>query len=160
MKDKPTENRKEYLEKKKEVMEKIQEEEFNIKNKRIIRITKDMKQKNGNINGAAFWEANKKLTQRKVEVGSKAINNKKGKRIEKDQEIKEVYKDFYKELLTPKPPETEVEKGQEEKINKTLQEITQKAKEQQPMEIIEGKLDKVVKKLKKNKAPDSEEIKN
>ena len=62
---------------------------------------------------------------------------------------------FYQKLLAQRETETIVEKEQEEKINKMFQDITDQARTQEPLKIDKTKLDKVMRNLKKNKAPDS-----
>ena len=62
-------------------------------------------------------------------VKGKSINNKDGHREDNPTKIKEVYADFYKELLTTKKATTEDEKVVEETVNKCIQAMIKKSEE-------------------------------
>lgn len=60
-----------------------------------MKVTESIKKKNGNLDGAAFLEVNKKLLRKKVETRTMAINNSEGKKVEGEEEIKQVCKEYY-----------------------------------------------------------------
>ena len=73
-----------------------------------------MKKKGGSIDQAKFWEVHKKLTNRRKEPKSTAINDKNGQRTESPSQILEVYKEFYETLLTPQESTSPEQKQQAE----------------------------------------------
>ena len=145
---------------KEEIMRLIIEEERRIQQRKIEKVTNMIKGKKGNVNGAGFWELNKKLGQRKKETRSTAINDEKGERVEKDEEIRKRYKEFYEDLLKPQNPRNEEEENIGNRVNEKKKEIQERAQEQKMMEITTEDVKKTIKTLKKRKAKDRSEVKN
>ena len=65
----------------------------------MIRKTVETISKTGKTDLSAFWDLNKRLSGKKTEVRS-SITNQEGKRIEDEEKFKDVFKEYYKELLT------------------------------------------------------------
>ena len=74
----------------------------------------------------------------------------------KPTKIKEVYKDYYEELLTTKKATTEEEKTIEKTVNKCMEAIMLKSQEIEIEPITDTEYENMKKNLKKNKAPDME----
>ena len=129
-------------------------------NNKTVQIVQSMKTTGGNINPVKFWEVYKKLTTRRKEPETIAINDKNGKRVEEPSQILEVYKEFYKKLLTPQQNETPIGIIQEEKINNKFNDIMKIAETQPPMKITKEGISRVIKSLKRKKAPDRDNWRN
>ncbi len=116
-------------------------------------IAQDIKKESG-FDGGAFYEY-KRRQQGKKEEARMSIKDKKGNLVEKPNEIKKVYRDFYEELLQEKEID---EDGKEmQKIVDQYTEIMERIAAKESMEAFtQEEYEEVLKKLKKRKAPDKD----
>ena len=140
------------------LIELIEEEEQAKEYARITKIVDDIK-RDGGVNGTTFWEVRKKLCKPKKEAGH-AMMDANGVRCEKPEEIKNIYKEWYKELLTLNKGITEEEKEVEQLVEMQweVMEAISESKESRTTTI--GEVQDVIKKLKINKAKDASSWKN
>eukprot|EP00794_Sanderia_malayensis_P004142 gene4142-4695_t len=126
--------------------------------KRVNETIKEI-QKGGGINGQNFWEFKKKMDIRKKEERI-AMKNKDGIVQESVQSIKNVFVNFYQELLQTQCANTAKEKQCEEEINKIFNQIATIAQTEDALEISKEEVVAGIKQLKKKKAADMDGIKN
>ena len=119
--------------------------------RKAAKIAHDIKKESG-FDGGAFWEY-KRRQQGKKEEARMSMKDKDGNIIEKPDDIKEVYKEFYEELLSEK----EIDKEGKE-LQKTVDQyiaITERIAARESIKAFtEEEYDKVIKSLKKRKAQD------
>ncbi len=80
--------------------------------------------------------------------------NKEGERVENEQDIKQVYSDFYRNLLQTPEPETPAEEEIERSVDGRFKSIKMIADMQRPVEITEEHIRNTIKTLKRKKASD------
>lgn len=97
------------------LLEEIEKEEQGKEYARIKKIVEDV-QRAGGVKSSTFMEVRKKLKKKADELPH-AMINKEGKKCDQPDEIREIYKDWYSELLKTKEGETDIEKGAEEIVN-------------------------------------------
>ena len=140
------------------ITEQIEKEEQTKKYVRIEKTVADIKE-NGGVNGNTFWEVRKKLTNKTKEIGHSIINAE-GVKCDDVEDIKKVYSDWYQDLLTTRPAETEVEKQAEEIIACASRSMEAIANSQDPRTTTAEEIENIVKKLNPKKAKDSASWKN
>ena len=86
------------------IMQQIEDEE---KKKHYTHLNKviDEVKKAGGINSTTFWKVRKKLSAR-CDENAHAVKDKDGKTCEKPEDIKQVYTEWFKELLSTKEAES------------------------------------------------------
>ena len=115
--------------------------------------------KEGGVNSTSFWELKRRLEGRKVEAAH-IIENEEGEKVENKDDILEVYKNFYKKLLSMKKGETDVEIEIEEIVMLTMNALELIASVEEIEEIEQDTLLKLVSSLKNKKAKDVSRWKN
>ena len=104
---------------------------------------------------------NKKKQKNKLEEQKTAMKNKDGELVETEKEVKEVYTDFYKDLLiSTSVASTRKEQLAEDNVNKLFRLIEIIAENQEPLEITKDLVEIAIKKLKRKKAADEEKWTN
>ena len=88
------------------------------------------------------------------------MKNEEGKMTSDKEEIKQIYKEFYEKLFEKKKELSEDEQKIENNIWQCIEKIKKVATKQEPLNIEEELIRKVVKKLKRRKASDSEGWRN
>ena len=140
------------------IMQQIEDEErkkhYEHVNKTIAEVKKD-----GGVNSATFWKVRKKLSAKNDE-NAHAVLDKNGKKCEKPEEIKQVYTDWYKELLSTKVAETEIEKQAEEIVRLAMVSMEAMAQNKSPQETSYEEVATITKKLNTKKAKDLQTWKN
>ena len=107
----------------------------------------------GVFNGTAYWEF-KKSMHKPTKIKGTSVDDKDGKRVDEPEKVKEVYKEFYKDLLTTKKAETEEEIKVEKTVNKCI-EAMEELKEHIEIELMtDEEYENMKNSLKKEKAPD------
>ena len=105
---------------------------------------------NGGVSHGGFWKVKKQMKKRKEEPAC-AVKTAKGVMVNSTAEIKE-YKKFYKELLTNREIDQEVEKG----VETTFEQILRIAELEEIEEVDKETIDKTIKSFKKKKASDTQ----
>ena len=105
--------------------------------------------KNGGIRNGGFWKLKKKFDKQAKEPAC-AIRTSNGKMINNSKEIKEEYASFYKNLLTSRNTEPEIE----DDVQIIFSQILRIAELEGNEEITKVKIDKSIRNLKKRKASD------
>ena len=136
----------------------IEKEEQKKKFARIEKTVAEIKE-NGGINSNTFWEVRRKLTNKTKETGH-SIMDAEGRICENIEDIKNVYSEWYKQLLTTRPAETVVEKQAEEIISHAARSMETIASSQAPRITTMKEIEDVVNKLNPKKAKDSSSWKN
>ena len=149
---------KELKERKDHIQRLIDEQEQEKEQKRIERIVEEIK-KGGGVNRNCFWEVRRKLTGKRDETAH-AMVNKEGKLCENPEEIKKIHEDWFKDLLTTKKGETEMEKQAEEIAEITWRSMKAIANNKLPRITSYEEVEKVVKELNPRKAQDQCRWKN
>lgn len=140
------------------LIELIEEEEQTKEYARITKIVDDIK-KDGGVNGTTFWEVRKKLCKPKKEAGH-VIMDANGVRCERPEEIKNVYKEWYQDLLTLNKGITEEEKEVEQLVEMQWEAMVAIAESKVSRTTTIGEVQDVIKKLKIKKAKDASSWKN
>ena len=148
-----------YEEEKQEINNKIKglkkdivEEERHAKSRKIKRVVDNIRCKGGAINGDAFWEFRKKM--KRSNNYATAINDKDGNKIDTNEGIRKVYKDFYKELLSGNNATTEEEIDREKEVEELFQKVMEAGKLQRPIKVDDSDVREAIGNLKKKKAKD------
>ena len=136
----------------------IEQEEQKKENARLNKIVAEVK-KAGGINSNTFWEVRKRLCGNKG-VRPHAMKNKEGVLCEEADEIKQIHKEWFQELLETKEGTTEGEKRSEEIVNLVWESMKAIAKQQPSRVTTKEEVETIVKKLDPKKAKDSESWKN
>ena len=113
----------------------------------------------GIISENTFWKFQQKQ-KNKLEEQKTAMKNKDGELVETEKEVKEVYTEFYKDLLSTSVASTQKEKLAEDNVNKLFRLIEIIAENQEPLEITKDLEEIAIKKLKRKKAADEEKWTN
>ena len=87
------------------------------------------------------------------------MKNKDGELVETEKEVKEVYTEFYKDLLSTSVASTQKEQLAEDNVNKLFRLIEIIAENQEPLEITKDLVEIAIKNLKRRKATDEEKWK-
>ena len=111
---------------------------------RIKRTIEELRKNGGGIKEETFWEFRKKVTKRPEEQ-AKAMVDEKGNKKEGKEEIIEIYRKFYEDLFEKSKPNTEEERKKENEVNKKLEMIKEKAKQQDPLSYNKDDISKVIK---------------
>ena len=124
---------------------------------RKLRKNCDEIRKDGKFSSAGFWKVKRKMERRKAEA-QHAVKNLSGELVTSNQEILKAYEEYYRDLLTKTNERTKLEENKVtvNKVEEKFTEIMQKAMEQDPLEISEEVVEKIVSGLKKRKAHDME----
>ena len=149
---------KELKDRRKLIQQQIDDEERLKEYTRINKIVDEVR-KSGGVNSTMFWEVRKRI-QGKREDPAYAMENKWGKMCDKPEEIKEIHKDWFKELLTMAPGKTELERQAEEVVDMAWRSMLEIAKNQPPQVTTREEVEDVVNKLKKKKAKDATSWRN
>ena len=97
----------------------------------------------------------KKIKGRKTEIAT-ALRNEKGELVEEPEELLEIYKHFYLELLAGKPMETAHGQEIENLVNKFVEVLERRAKQEGIEPFTKEEYEAVKKEIKNGKAPDIE----
>ena len=81
-----------------------------------------------------------------------AMKKKDGELVETEKEVKEVYTEFYKDLLSTLVASTQKEQLEEDNVNKLFRLIEIIAENQEPLEITKDLVEIAIKKLKRKKS--------
>ena len=84
------------------------------------------------------------------------MKNKDGELVETEKEVKEVYTEFYKDLLSTSVASTQKEQLAEDNVNKLFRLIEIIAENQEPLEITKDLVEIAIKIMKRRKAADEE----
>ena len=123
--------------------------------RKVAKIAENLRGKDGGLNENMFWKFKRKTTCRKKETLN-AMLNAKGELVEDEEGIKQVYENFYQQLLQTPPAVSEREKEAEREVNETFGTIEIIAKTQETMVIDKELVRKVIAKLKRRKAGDTQ----
>ena len=140
------------------INEQIEEEEHRHQYQRICTIVDDIRQ-GGGINSNAFWKVREKLTRKQDETAH-GIQDKEGRMCENPEEIKKVYSEWYKELLTTSKGQSKVEIEAEETVGQLWKSMKVIAENQPPRKTKTEEVEKVISKLDVKKAKDSSKWNN
>ncbi len=113
----------------------------------------------GGIDSTAFWELKQRLEGRREEIAH-VMQNESGVIVEEDEEILEVYENFYTKLLETRPGLTELEKESEVVVSIAMKAIELLAECQDNEEIDHETVHKIISSLKTKKAKDMHGWKN
>ena len=107
-----------------------------------------------------IWNVRKKATKTNEQV--MAIKNPEGKLLTGQNEIKQRYQDYYKELLEPREPNPDAKETENEstKLFKFHLKDTNYDEDQINQQFTEAELNKVIKELKVDKSPGEDQITN
>ena len=134
----------------------IDEHVLNYKRKeqreRTTKLANNMKSEMG-FDGSIFWEFRKRKQGKKVESMT-AIKDENGEKEENPEKILQIYKEFYKKLLSGEEMTTTEGKEIEETVNKYIEVLGRKALREGIEPFTREEYDKVKKELKNGKAPD------
>ena len=139
-------------------MDQIEKEEQMKEYKRITRIVDEIK-KAGGVNSTTFYEVLRRISRRTSETPH-AIKDKEGNKCEDPAEIINVYKEWYKELLTTSKGITKEEKEVEEVVDIQWRCMQAIAKSKPTRITTAEEIDKVIKDLDPKKAKDAAGWKN
>ena len=120
--------------------------------RRVLKIANEIK-KEGIFNANAFWDFRRKMNKDK-KIEGRSVNNKEGERQDQPETIKQVYKEYFEELLTVGEANTKEEKEIEEEIDKCIDIMREIAENGKIDEITEAEYAEMKASLKKRKAPD------
>ena len=126
--------------------------------RKINKIVEEIK-KSGGIDSEVFWKVKRKLENKPNEERT-VVYNDKGEKIENSEEIKDVYANYYEQLLKTPEAETEEEEQTEQIVEDTMRQIITLGDIGKQEEVEEEEVNKIIKKLKRRKAKDSQEWKN
>lgn len=100
----------------------------------------------------------KKRMERKIEEIPHAVRNREGKLVTEHDEIREVYQEYFENLLKTTNKKTELKEYKEtlKKVEEKFQTIRKRAMEQEPKKTERNIVEAVVKSLKRKKERDSE----
>ena len=113
----------------------------------------------GGLDGGNFWEFKKRMDNKKREERI-AMKDKGGNVHESPKSIKEIFANFYEELLGSNPARNEEEEKNEEEVEKMFRQFELIAESDVASEITEKDVLEAIKKLKKKKAADQDGMKN
>ena len=149
---------KELKDRKENIQRMIDEQEQEKEYTRINKIVDEIK-KSGGVNSNCFWETRRKLCGKGEEL-THAMMNKEGEVCENPEEIKKIHEEWFKELLTTKKGDTEMEKQAEEIADLVWRSMKAIANNQQPQTTTYDEVEKIVQKLDPKKAQDECKWKN
>ena len=90
------------------------EDEKRSKHFQNVNMEIDKIKKEGGIDSTAFWELKRRIEGKRNVESAHMMENENGDLVEEQEEILEVYKKYYQNLLTTKSAETVIEKEAEE----------------------------------------------
>ena len=134
----------------------IEEEKLEQNTRKLVKTVESLQKAPGIISENTFWKFQQKQ-KNKLEEQKTAMKNKDGELVETEKEVKEVYTEFYKDLLSTSVASTQKEKLVEDNVNKLFRLI---AENQEPLEITKDLVEIAIKKLKRKKAADEEKWTN
>ena len=141
-----------YLERRKLIEQHMENHAREKNTKQMITAANQIKSEKG-FDGSAFWEF-KRRTQGKKKETMESIKNEKGEIEEDPEKILEIYKNFYKKLLTGREMDTTAGKEAEQLVNKYIEELEKKAYREGIKPFTEEEYQKVKKELKNRKSQD------
>lgn len=128
----------------------IYREKYQTYAKKVSRAIEQLRRDGGGVKEESFWEFKRKLKGLKKETPI-GMEGETGEINTEPRDIKEIYRKFYKNLFeNPKVEEIR------EHVEKKMEQVKGKAKDQKPMIISKKVIRKVVSKLKRKKAGDLE----
>ena len=92
------------------------------------------------------------FNKKKLEEQKTAMKNNDGEQVETEKEVKEVYTEFYKDLLSTSVASTQKEQMTEDYVNKLFRLIETIAEHREPLEITKNLVEIAIKKLKRKKS--------
>ncbi len=140
------------------IIQQIEEEEHKQEYNRIRKIVDEIKQ-SGGVNSNAFWKARSEICETPGEAAH-AIADKHGKLQESPIEIKQVYSEWFQELLKTRNGETAIEKETEEIIQLIWDSMETIAEGQPARKTSAAEVEEIINKLDPKKAKDTCSWKN
>ena len=122
----------------------IEEEKLQQNTRKLVKTVEPLQKVPSIISENTFWKFQQKKT----------MKNKDGELIETEKEVKEVYTEFYNDLLSTSIASTQKEQLAEGNVNKLFRLIEIIAENQEPLEITKDLVEIAIKKLKRRKAAD------
>ena len=131
----------------------IEEEKLEQNTRNLVKIVDSLQKAPDIISENTFWKFQQKQ-KNKLKEQNTAMKNKDGERVETEKEVKEVYTEFYKDLLSTPVASTHREQLAEDNVNKLFGLIEIIAENQEPLEITKNLVEIAIKKLRRKKAAD------
>ena len=94
----------------------IEEEKLEQNTRKLVKTVESLQKAPGIISENTFWKFQQKQ-KNKLEEQKTAMKNKDGELVETEKEVKEVYTEFYKDLLSTSVASTQKEKLVEDNVN-------------------------------------------
>ena len=139
------------LKKRKQLIHGHLEEERKQENRRRVEKTVQEVKEAGGVDSTTFWDVKRRLSgRRKVEVA--AILDENGNKHEDIEEIKDVYKRYFKQLLTTYKGQTPGEKRREEFVSYILEEMEKMSRRSPPLKSSAQEIQTIVSQLNIKKA--------
>ena len=149
-------NEKEILGKRRELLlQFINEVKQTQEKTKIIKIANKIKTEGG-FDANAFWKHDEMMKGKKKEIAT-AMRNEEGNIEEEPTKIKEIYRNFYQQLLKDRDPEDDDEKQIQQDKEKCIEIMERYAQKKQIEPITKEEYQKMKGQLKKKKAPDKQE---
>ena len=112
----------------------IEEEKLEQNTRKLMKTVESLQNAPGNISENTFWKFHQKQ-KNKLKEQKIAMQNKDGELVETEKEVKEVYTQFYKDLLSTSVASTQKEQLAEDNVNKLFTLIEIIAENHEPLEI-------------------------
>ena len=125
----------------------IEEEKLEQNTRKLVKTVESLQKAPGIISENTFWKFQQKQ-KNKLEEQKTAMKNKDGELVETEKEVKEVYTEFYKDLLSTSVASTQKEQLAEDNVNKLFRLIEIIAENQEPLEITKDLVEITIKKGK------------
>ena len=137
----------------------IEEEKLEHNTRKLVKTVESLQKAPGIISENTFCKFQQKQ-KNKLKEQKTAMKNKDGELVETEKEVKEVYTEFYKDLLSTSVASTQKEQLAEDNVNKLFRLIEIIAENQEPLEITKDLVEIAIKILKRRKAADEEKWTN
>ena len=130
-----------------------------IEEEKLEQNTRKLVKTPGIISENPIWKFQQKQ-KNKLKEQKTAMKNKDGELVETEKEVKEVYTEFYKDILSTSVASTQKVQLAEDNENKLFRLIEIIAENQEPLEITKDLVEIAIKTLKRRKAADEEKWTN
>ena len=108
-------------------------EEKNKKTRKLVKIVESLQKAPGITSENTFWKFQQQK-KNQLEEQMTAMKNNDGDLVETEKEVKEVYTEFYKDLLSTSVVSTQKEQMSEDYVNKLFRFIETITENQEPLE--------------------------
>ena len=135
------------------------ESEMIMKQRRQVETVVSKIKKSGKADLSEFWTLNRRMKDHKAGVRT-AITDVDGRKVTEEGEIKGVYQSYYKNLLTTKIAESEVELQAEEVVEIAMRAVDLLGSSSSKMEDLTNYMEEAIKQLKKRKSSDTQTWRN